>query len=219
MFNICVVFKKSVMNGKIIFLTFFLIHAFFSVTQLSAQSKKILCFGNSLSAGYGLAKEESWPMLIQNKIEKAELNYEVIQSGLSGETSAGGLSRIRWVLKMPADIFILELGPNDGLRGLPLKQTEKNLQAIIDFVKSKNKDIKIIIAGMRVPPNMGPEYSEEFESLFKKLAESNNATLIPFFLEGVAGKKSLNLDDGIHPNKEGQKIVANTVWKYLKPLL
>lgn len=207
------------MNGKFKPLVAFISIILFSMTQLTAQNKKILCFGNSLTAGYGLAKEQSWPMLIQEKIESADLSYEIIQSGLSGETSAGGLSRIKWVLKEPIDIFILELGPNDGLRGLPLAQTEKNLQAIINYVKSKNKDVKIILAGMRVPPNMGPEYSEEFQELFTKLSSANKATLIPFFLEGVAGVKSLNLNDGIHPNEEGQKIVANTVWKYLKPLL
>ncbi|MEQ8360680.1 MAG: arylesterase [Cytophagales bacterium] len=218
MFNIIITFKKTVMNGKILSLiaaVFFILAS----TQTFAQEKTILCFGNSLTAGYGLAKEEAWPMLIQEKISQAELNYKVIQSGLSGETSAGGLSRIKWVLKDPIDVFILELGPNDGLRGLPLSQTEKNLQQIIDYVKSKNPEVKIILAGMRVPPNMGPEYSNEFQTLFEKLASKNKARLIPFFLEGVAGNKELNLDDGIHPNKEGQKIVANTVWKYLKPIL
>jgi acyl-CoA thioesterase-1 len=187
--------------------------------QSSAQSKTILCFGNSLTAGYGLAKEESWPMIIQQKLEAASFDYEVMQSGLSGETSAGGVSRIKWVMKKPVDIFILELGPNDGLRGLPLEQTRINLQRIIDYVKSKNPNVKVLIAGMRVPPNMGPEYSEKFNVLFKDLAAENNAALIPFFLEGVAGIPSLNLSDGIHPNKEGQKIVAETVWENLKLLL
>ncbi len=218
MFNIVITFKKTLMNGKNQGLISLFLFIFMS-TQVLAQEKTILCFGNSLTAGYGLAKEEAWPMLIQDKISKSDLNYKVIQSGLSGETSAGGLSRIKWVLKDPVDIFILELGPNDGLRGLPLSQTQKNLQQIIDYVKMKNPEVKIVLAGMRVPPNMGPEYSNEFQALFKKLALKNNATLIPFFLEGVAGNKDLNLNDGIHPNKEGQKVVANTVWKYLYPIL
>lgn len=188
-------------------------------TQSFAQKKSILCFGNSLTAGYGLAKEESWPMIIQDKLNNEAYDYEVLQSGLSGETSAGGVSRIKWVMKKPVDIFILELGPNDGLRGLPLEQTKINLQRIIDYVKSKNPEVKILIAGMKVPPNMGPEYSEKFDVLFKELAEKNQSGLIPFFLDGVAGNPSLNLSDGIHPNAEGQKIVAQTVWNYLKPLL
>ncbi len=213
-------FKKILMKSRN--LTLFVLSILInlcSIVQGFAQNPTVLCFGNSLTAGYGLAKEESWPMLLQDKINTANLKYTVIQSGLSGETSAGGLSRIKWVMKNPVDIFILELGPNDGLRGLPLTQTEKNLQMIIDYVKLKNKDVRIVIAGMRVPPNMGPEYEEEFQRMFKNLALKNNAVLIPFLLEGVAGLKSMNLADGIHPNAEGQKIVAENVWKYLKPLL
>jgi acyl-CoA thioesterase-1 len=208
------------MKFKIITLTLLIFLSLSSNIKLFSQEKaNILCFGNSLTAGYGLSKEKSWPMLIQEKINAQDLNYRVIQSGLSGETSAGGLSRIKWVLKEKIEIFILELGPNDGLRGLPVNHTKDNLQAIIDYVKSKNPNVKVLIAGMRVPPNMGPEYSDEFKQMFESLAEANNAELIPFFLIGVAGQKDLNLSDGIHPNEKGQKIVTETVWEYLKPML
>lgn len=200
-------------------LLLFLISSFVSATSNFEKEKVILCFGNSLTAGYGLAKEDSWPMLIQDKINKANLNYKVVQSGVSGETSAGGLGRIDWVMKEPIDIMILELGPNDGLRGLQLEQTKQNLLAIIEKVKAKNPKIKIIIAGMEVPPNMGPEYSKNFREMFVAIANESKAQLIPFFLKGVAGDKSLNLSDGIHPNEAGQKIVAENVWEFLKPML
>jgi acyl-CoA thioesterase-1 len=183
------------------------------------EERVILCFGNSLTAGYGLAKEDSWPMLIQEKINAADLNYRVVQSGVSGETSAGGLGRINWVMKEAIDIMILELGPNDGLRGLQLEQTKQNLLAIIQKVKAKNPKVKIIIAGMEVPPNMGPEYTKKFREMFVTLARESNSQLIPFFLKGVAGDKALNLSDGIHPNEKGQKIVTENVWKFLKPML
>lgn len=201
----------------LIFLGLFLLSV--NVKAKNSESKNILCFGNSLTAGYGVAQEDSWPMLIQEKINSKGFEYEVIQSGLSGETSAGGLSRIKWVMKKPVDVFILELGPNDGLRGLPLEHTKTNLQKIIDIVRNKNPEVKILLAGMRVPPNMGPEYSDKFVKIFEELAKENSAELIPFFLNNVAGRKELNLSDGIHPNEQGQKIVAENVWKYLEPML
>jgi acyl-CoA thioesterase-1 len=147
------------------------------------------------------------------------IETKIINAGLSGETSAGGLTRIDWVLRQPIDVFVLELGPNDGLRGLPLEQTEQNLQAIIDKVKAKYPKARIVIAGMMVPPNMGPEYSQKFKAIFPRLAAKNNATLIPFLLEDVAGIESLNLDDRIHPNVEGHKIVADNIIKTIEPLL
>jgi acyl-CoA thioesterase-1 len=187
--------------------------------QGSNSFKTILFYGDSLTAGYGLSSEEAFPALIDQKLKKQGKNWKVINGGLSGETSAGGLARIDWMLRQPVDIFILELGGNDGLRGLPLEQTKSNLQGIIDKVKAKNPNVKIIVAGMMVPPNMGPEYSEQFKSVYPDLAKKNKATLIPFLLEGVGGIEKLNLADGIHPNPEGHKIVAETIWRVLTPML
>lgn len=183
------------------------------------ERKVILFFGNSITAGYQLDMDQAFPALIQKRIDSLELNYHCINAGLSGETTAGGNSRIDWVLRTVPDIFFLELGANDGLRGLPLAETPKNLQSIIDQVKEVNPDVKIMVAGMMVPPNLGNAYITEFQNVFPEIAEKNDATLIPFLLEGVAGDRDLNLDDGIHPTPEGHKIVAETVWRYLEPLL
>ncbi len=183
------------------------------------EEKVILFFGDSLTAGYGLSREQAFPALVEKRLNEMGGNYTIINAGLSGETSAGGKSRIDWILKRPIDIMVLELGANDGLRGLPLEQTRQNLQAIIDKTKEKNPDVKIIIAGMMVPPNMGPEYAENFQKIFPELAKKNDATLLPFLLDGVAGDKSLNQPDGIHPNQEGHEIVANNIMDVLKPLL
>jgi acyl-CoA thioesterase-1 len=181
--------------------------------------KTILFFGDSLTAGYGLSTAEAFPALVEQKINKGEKKCQVINAGLSGETSAGGLARIDWILRQPVDVFVLELGANDGLRGLPLEQTEKNLQAIIDKVKAKHPKAKIVLAGMMVPPNMGADYTTKFQTIYPTLAKKNKAWLIPFLLEGVAGSETLNLPDGIHPNPEGHKIVANTVHKVVSMLL
>lgn len=187
--------------------------------QASADRKVILFFGDSLTAGYGLSPEEAFPALVEKKCAANGTPCKVINAGLSGETSAGGLSRIDWILRQPIDVFVLELGANDGLRGLPLDQTKKNLQAIIDKVKAKYPNVKIVIAGMMVPPNMGPDYAAQFKKIFPDLAKKNQATLIPFLLEDVAGHENLNLGDGIHPNTEGHKIVAGNVYEVLSPLL
>lgn len=187
--------------------------------QASASPKVILFFGDSLTAGYGLSPEEAFPALVEKNCIKNGTPCKTVNAGLSGETSAGGLSRIDWILRQPIDVFVLELGANDGLRGLPLDQTKKNLQAIIDKVKTKYPNVKIVIAGMMVPPNLGPEYTTSFRRIFPELAKKNNATLIPFLLQDVAGHEQLNLDDGIHPNQEGHRIVANNVYQVLSPLL
>jgi acyl-CoA thioesterase-1 len=196
-----------------------LIIAFVLVFQSANTSKTILFFGDSLTAGYGLSPEEAFPALIEKKLTKNGKPCKVVNAGLSGETSAGGLSRIDWVLRQPIDVFVLELGANDGLRGLPLQQTEKNLQGIIDKVKAKNPAVKVVIAGMMVPPNMGPDYTTQFKKIYPELAKKNKATLIPFLLQDVAGIEKLNLTDGIHPNVEGHKIVAENVFKIVSPLL
>lgn len=190
-----------------------------AIIPFNPAPKVILFYGDSLTAGYGLSPEEAFPALVEKKLNKAEQVAKVVNAGLSGETTAGGLSRLNWVIRQPIDIFVLELGANDGLRGLPLEQTEKNLQAIIDQVKAKYPKVKIVIAGMMVPPNMGPEYTAKFRKIFPEIAKKNNAALIPFLLQDVAGNEKLNLGDGIHPNPEGHKIVADNVVKVIEPLL
>jgi acyl-CoA thioesterase I len=189
------------------------------VSVAAAKKKNILFFGTSLTAGYGLDPTEAYPALIQNRIDSLKIPYNVINGGLSGETSAGGKGRIDWLLKQPVDIFVLELGANDGLRGLPAAQTIKNLQDIIDRVKTKYPDAKMVLAGMQVPPNMGAKYAADFKNMFPELAKKNQMALIPFLLDKVGGVAKLNQADGIHPTAEGDKILAENVWVVLKGLL
>ena len=183
------------------------------------SEKVILFFGDSLTAGYGLELEQAFPALIQSRLDSLGLDYTVINSGLSGETTSGGINRLNWVLKQDVDVFVLELGANDGLRGIPLAETRKNLQAMIDVVQEKNKETIIVLAGMQIPPNMGPEYTTEFRKIFPELAEENQIPLIPFLLDGVAGIPELNLEDGIHPTPEGHEIVRDNVWSVLKTVV
>jgi acyl-CoA thioesterase-1 len=182
----------------------------------AANVKNIVFLGNSITAGYGVGESQAFPALIQNRIDSLKLPYKVVNAGISGETSADGLSRINWVLKQPVDILVLELGANDGLRGIPLDVTSKNLQGIIDALKKKYPQAKLILAGMEIPPNMGKRYTDDFRVLYGILAKKNNALLIPFLLKGVGGEPNLNQPDGIHPNVEGHKIVAENVWSVLK---
>lgn len=184
-----------------------------------SQGKTILFFGNSLTAGYGVDPSEAFPAVIQNKIDSLNLPYKIVNAGVSGETSSGGNGRIDWILSQPLNIFVLELGANDGLRGIPLDETKKNLQAIIDKVKAKYPDAKLVLAGMQIPPNMGQKYANEFKDMFPQLAQKNDMTLIPFLLQGVGGEVKLNQQDGIHPTEEGHKIVAENVWRILKDML
>ncbi|MDB5012827.1 MAG: arylesterase [Daejeonella sp.] len=181
------------------------------------EVKSILIFGNSLTAGFGLddPATEAFPSIIQQKIDSLNLPYKVINGGLSGETSAGGNGRIEWLLKNKVDVFVLELGANDGLRGIPVDQTYKNLQSIISKVKAKYPECKLILTGMMIPPNMGEQYATNFKTIFPKLAKENNMAFVPFLLEGVAGNRKLNQQDGIHPTAEGAKILADNVWKVL----
>lgn len=188
-------------------------------TKTSDSSKKILFFGDSLTAGYGLEVSQAFPALIQQRLDSLGLDYSVVNAGLSGETTASGKNRLDWVLEEDIEIVIIELGANDGLRGIPLTETESNLQGMVDKVQSQLPNAKIILAGMQIPPNMGPEYTSTFKEIFPKLAESENIALIPFLLENVAGIPELNQGDGIHPTVEGQKIVAENVWKVLEPVL
>ena len=186
---------------------------------VTAKKKTIVFFGNSLTAGYGLSPSEAFPAIIQKKIDSLGLPYQVLNAGVSGETSSGGKTRIDWILREPVDIFVLELGANDGLRGTPLSETKKNLQDIIDKVRAKYPDSKLVFAGMEIPPNMGQAYTTEFRNIYTDLAAKNKMTLIPFLLEGVGGEPELNQADGIHPTAEGHIIVAENVWKQLEKLL
>jgi acyl-CoA thioesterase-1 len=187
-----------------------------TITQASNQ-KTILFFGDSLTAGYGLDDpSDAFPGVIQHKIDSLKLPYKVVNAGVSGETTAGGLGRIDWILKQKIDVFVLELGANDGLRGIPVSETSKNLQAIIDKVKAKYPEAKLLLLGMQVPPSMGKDYVTGFKDLFPKLAEKNKVSLVPFLLAGVGGNPKLNQADGIHPTAEGAKIVAVNVWQVLK---
>ena len=188
-------------------------------TKPESTAKALLFFGDSLTAGYGLDPAQAFPAIIQEKIKARGWNFRVINAGLSGETTAGGLRRIDWVLQRPIAVLVLALGANDGLRGLPVAEAKRNLQAIIDRTKHKYPQAKIVLAGMQVPTNLGQEYTTNFRTLFPDLAATNNALLIPFLLEDVAGVPALNLPDGIHPNPTGHHIIAENVWKVLEPLL
>ena len=187
--------------------------------QTKPAPKVILFFGDSLTAGYGLSTEEAFPALIEKELNRDGKVVKIVNAGLSGETSAGGLSRIDWLLQQPIDVFVLELGANDGLRGFPLDQTRKNLQAILDKVKEKYPGVKIVLAGMMVPPNMGKIYSEEFKNIYPELSRKNKATLIPFLLNGVGGDEKLNQADGIHPNVKGHQIVAKNLLPVFRNLI
>ena len=189
--------------------------------QVSAENTTeevpvVLFFGTSLTAGLGLDTAEAYPALIQKKMDSLGMDYSVVNAGLSGETTASGLNRLDWVFKQNVDILVIELGANDGLRGVSLEETRSNLEEIIKIAREKNPEVKIILAGMQIPPNMGEEYTSEFRSLFPELAKEYDLELIPFLLEGVAGDPELNQQDGIHPTAEGQQILANNVWEVLK---
>lgn len=179
----------------------------------------ILFLGNSLTAGYGLTAEEAFPALVQIRLDSAGLHYRAMNAGVSGETSAGGLRRVDWLLRQPVAVLVLELGANDMLRGQDLAETRNNLREIIDRTRKHHPDADIVLAGMQAPPNLGAAYVEEFRRLYVELARETNATLIPFLLEGVAGDPTLNQADGVHPTARGQQILAENVWRVLEPVL
>lgn len=187
--------------------------------QQETQKKKIIFFGNSITAGYQLDPNDAFPALIQEKIDSLDLNYDCINAGNSGETTSGGLNRLDWVLKNGCEVFVLELGANDGLRGLDLSQTEANLNQIINTVLKKVPNAKVLVCGMKVPPSMGDAYARQYDEVFARIGQRDDISFIPFLLDGVAGIPKLNLEDGIHPTEEGHKILAETVWDKLKPLL
>lgn len=183
--------------------------------------KTVVFFGDSLTAGYGLEDPatEAYPARIEEKIADAHLPYRVVNAGLSGETTAGGLRRVDWILRQPIDIFVLALGGNDGLRGIEPAVTRTNLQGIIDRVRTKDPAATVIIAGMMIPPSMGQDYAREFAAIYPELAKENHLPFIPFLLDGVGGSEELNQADRIHPTAQGHAILAETVWKVLRPLL
>lgn len=175
--------------------------------------------GDSITAGYGLETAEAYPALIQQKINDSKLPFTVVNAGISGDTTASGLRRIVWALGAGADVLVISLGGNDGLRGISPKQTAENLTGIITKARAKFPQLKVLLAGMQMPANMGREFTEEFSLVFPDVAKANNATLIPFLLEGVGGVAKFNQPDQIHPTAEGQKLIAENVWKILQPLL
>jgi acyl-CoA thioesterase-1 len=187
----------------------------------AVEPRTIVFFGDSLTAGYGLQDpaQESYPARIQRKIDSAHLPWRVVNAGLSGETSAGGLRRINWVLRQPMDLFVLELGANDGLRGLPVRSLKENLRSILERVRARHPAIPLVVEGMRMPTNLGDPYAAAFSQAFADVAKEENALLIPFLLEGVGGHAELNQPDGLHPTAKGEERVADTVWATLRPLL
>lgn len=188
-------------------------------TNQATGDATILFFGNSLTAGLGVEPEQAFPGLIGHRLDSLGYPYRAVNAGLSGETTASGVNRLEWVLRQPVAIFVLELGANDGLRGIPLGETRKNLQTLVEQVRKANPEVQIILTGMQLPPNMGPEHTAEFRQIFTDLAASHQLELVPFLLEGVGGVPELNQADGIHPTPEGHKILAENVWKVLQPLL
>jgi acyl-CoA thioesterase-1 len=180
-------------------------------------SRRIVFLGDSLTAGLGLPREQSTPSLIQERLTAEGYPYEVVNAGVSGDTSAGGLSRLDWSLDGDVEVLVIELGANDGLRGLPVAQMKRNIDEIITRAKARN--ITVILTGMEAPPNYGPLYTAEFRQVFRDLADAHDVAFVPFYLDGVAGIPALNNSDGIHPNAEGARIIAGTIWRSLEPVL
>jgi len=189
------------------------------LTAAAPEPKNILFLGDSITAGYGLEPSQAYPALIQEKIDAKKWPFRTVNAGQSGDTSAGGLNRMDWLLRSRVDVLVLELGVNDGLRGLPPETTRQNLQAIIERTRKKYPQVKIILAGMKLPPNMGADYTKKFATIYPELAKKNDALLIPFVLENVGGIRELNFPDGIHPTAKGHEIVAANVWKVVEPVL
>jgi acyl-CoA thioesterase-1 len=184
-----------------------------------AAPVRIVALGDSLTAGYGLDPEQAWPALVGERLRAAGLAVEVVNAGVSGDTTAGGRRRIDWLLRAPIDVLVLALGANDALRGLPIADTEANLRAIIAAVRAAHPQARVLLAGMLAPPNMGREYGEAFAAVFPRVAAAEGCALLPFLLAGVAGAAELNLGDGIHPNAEGQQVIAQAVGDALARML
>jgi acyl-CoA thioesterase-1 len=199
-------------------LIFVMLLALFAQSMSAAQMKRILVLGDSLSQGFGLTSSQAYPALLAEKLRGAGLNFEIINASQSGGTTEGGLQRLPAHLKRKIDIFILELGINDAFRGVPIAEIRSNLQAIIDMVKARNPNARVIIAGMQLPNYASDDYVFAFGQIYADLAAKNNAALIPYLLEGVSGDPLLNQPDRIHPNVAGQKVLAENVWRVLEPI-
>jgi acyl-CoA thioesterase I len=210
--------RKSQSRGAWV-LVLLALFATFAARLAAAETKTIIFFGDSLTAGAGLDPDEAYPALIQQKLDQAGRPWRVVNAGLSGETTAGGLRRLDWILRQPVDIFVIELGGNDGLRGIAPESSRANLQTMIERIRAKYPHVTIVLAGMQLPTNLGPEYTRRFAVMYSELAQANHTTLIPFLLDRVGGVTNLNQADGIHPTAEGHKIFADTVWRTLQPLL
>jgi acyl-CoA thioesterase I len=190
-----------------------------SPAAVAASTPTVLFLGTSLTAGYGLPGEQAYPARIQEKIDSAGLPFRVVNAGISGETSAGAVRRVGWLLRQPFEVLVVETGSNDMLRGADLDSTRANIQAIVDRVRAERPEVRIVLVGMMAPPNLGRDYATRFHEMYPELAERNDLPLVPFLLDEVGGVRSLNLPDGIHPNAEGQRILATTVWRVLEPEL
>lgn len=188
-------------------------------SNANAANKRIVVLGDSITAGYGLDPSEAYPALVQEQIDAAKLSYTVANAGVSGDTTAGGLRRVPWAMGKGADVLIIALGGNDGLRGISPEETKKNLLGIVEKARAKNPEIQILIAGMQMPDNMGPGFTARFKAVFAEAAMESKATLIPFLLEGIGGNEKFNQPDRIHPTPEGQAVVAENVWKILQPVI
>ncbi|HWG95887.1 MAG TPA: arylesterase [Nitrospira sp.] len=186
-------------------------------SSASDNRPRIVAFGDSLTAGFGVQADESYPAQLQRRLDNLGYHYRMINAGVSGDTTAGGLRRVPWILNNKPELVILELGANDGLRGLPVDQTKSNLRQIIRQLQEAGTTV--VLAGMKLPPNYGQDYTTNFEAMYQMLAKEYHLALIPFFLEGVGGSSSLNQADGIHPTKEGYEIIVDQVLKVLKPVL
>ena len=210
--------SKAFLAPLVAALSILCVHAAWSATPTSSGMKTILVLGDSLSDGFQLKRSEAYPALIANKLRDAGLNLQVTNASATGGTTEGGLERLPAHLKRKIDIFVLELGINDAFRGVPVEQIQNNLQQIIDRVKARNPDVRVVIAGMQLPNYGADDYVSAFGKMFGELATKNGAALVPYLLNGVAGDPSLNLPDGIHPNASGQKILAENVWRVLEPI-
>jgi acyl-CoA thioesterase-1 len=179
----------------------------------------VLFLGTSLTAGFGLDESEAYPAWIQRWVDSLQLGYRVVNAGVSGETSAGGLRRIAWLLDQPLAVLAIELGANDALRGLDTRALRRNLDELIARGRDRHPHVRVVVAGMEAPPNLGDDYTEAFRQVFEDVADAHDAVLIPFVLDGVAGDPTLNQGDGIHPTARGQRIIAETMWRAIRPLL
>jgi acyl-CoA thioesterase-1 len=207
--------KRKSQTWRMVVLALWLVAA----AGAAEKTKTLIFFGDSLTAGYGVDPDEAYPALVQRKIDDAGRPWRVVNAGLSGETTAGGLRRLDWILRQHVDFFVIELGGNDGLRGIDPATTRANLVAMIDRVRQRYPEAAVMLAGMQLPTNMGPDYTRAFAAIYPEVAKETRVPLIPFLLDRVGGIPSLNQADGIHPTAEGHRIVADTVWHALQPLL